>query len=687
MEKRYIPTTSLNFNNILSSESISPKSFYYKRGFGYNRWFSIPENNMDNVILLYKSLSSFVRQKDDMEDHPLLIEVYLDEEIISSLIPINESLDCSDHTIYLTPWNTRFIFFSEDDKKVALSLSESSLETKLVRLYLKHIMVENPSNKLYDVIPNFSQFQFNEQEMEFDQRIDRMKGLLYGYYIGTLLSASLASIKRLNMLREIQNIYAAVLSDERQQLTEKQFGDLGQLRNELWKETELYRELKKLLDVEDEKLFQIRTLFIEDGYKKGQDLFFCRNFRVNKLQQSDMLWIEKCIEDEESRIKREQNFLSPEDSEIVVIDRSLENISDHIIPNEVDRNVFKMWINEILSLPQYNGKVSTFKEDLSDKATIAAKNVYGEKWTTSSACSFLNSLRRHVRGEGFYQSWNNDIYSSVAAVITNGNDWGQLLHFMQKKRMYNYRLAFAMYGTLNGFANLTRDFTDTLYLCSSGYVESVYKEFYGQLFGKSIKEYSEDKVDNNVYCVTSDSKLFESLFRDEDFLKMKNGAQQYYRTNVLQLYRGKFDEEFWKLVKKLMYSKTKTKWQQIVKKWQNAMKESQIKKERNEEQNLFSNIESPERSFILSLNCIKELSEESIERLIENFKYSARQDKREDHIRYFHNICLNEGKGEKKDGTKVKNRGLRGVYTMELGNKVKGEIENRYDEYLKLRNQ
>ena len=34
MEKIYIPTTTLNFNNILSTESISPAIFYEKRGFG-----------------------------------------------------------------------------------------------------------------------------------------------------------------------------------------------------------------------------------------------------------------------------------------------------------------------------------------------------------------------------------------------------------------------------------------------------------------------------------------------------------------------------------------------------------------------------------------------------------------------------------------------------------------------------
>ena len=63
--KLYIPTTSLNFNNILSTESISPKGFYASRGFGYSRWFSIPENNLDGAILLYESPAELVRPKSD----------------------------------------------------------------------------------------------------------------------------------------------------------------------------------------------------------------------------------------------------------------------------------------------------------------------------------------------------------------------------------------------------------------------------------------------------------------------------------------------------------------------------------------------------------------------------------------------------------------------------------------------
>ena len=61
MKTYYIPTSSLNFNNIFSSESISPKGFYYRRNFGYSRWTSIPENPFNGVVLLYCEPKMFMR--------------------------------------------------------------------------------------------------------------------------------------------------------------------------------------------------------------------------------------------------------------------------------------------------------------------------------------------------------------------------------------------------------------------------------------------------------------------------------------------------------------------------------------------------------------------------------------------------------------------------------------------------
>ena len=61
---------------------------------------------------------------------------------------------------------------------------------------------------------------------------------------------------------------------------------------------------------------------------------------------------------------------------------------------------------------------------------------------------------------------------------------------MQNKGMNDYRIAFAMYGVLNGFANMTRDFTDLLLTKESSYLSKIYREMYGQLLEKSIPETS-----------------------------------------------------------------------------------------------------------------------------------------------------------------------------------------------------
>ena len=49
--KLYIPTCTLNFNNILSSESISPLGFYARRGFGNKRFYLRERQRASNNIV------------------------------------------------------------------------------------------------------------------------------------------------------------------------------------------------------------------------------------------------------------------------------------------------------------------------------------------------------------------------------------------------------------------------------------------------------------------------------------------------------------------------------------------------------------------------------------------------------------------------------------------------------------
>lgn len=498
MKKYYIPTSTLNFNNILSSESISPKAFYSIRGFGYPRWTEVEENNNKNVIMLYSQPFSFVRPKSDMEDHPMLVEIVTDE----SFPMVSDGIFICDHTIYLSPWRTRFIFFSPQNKLVALSLSDSSLETKMLTLYSQRLLVQDFPLKEVEVLEISK--PLNKEAVEHDFRINRMKGFLYGYYIGALLSNSLGIVKRANILQELRNIFFSILSTESRIPTILQQEKLENLFNEIQKSNpivsylqsikkesacveKIISDLTELGVVFPSKVNSVENIiqslkYATDGNNYALDWLNGEEQKLNQLEQ------------------RNRTPLQVSAEEVVMVDNSLSKISNSYLREDNERALVRAWCNEVFALKEYNGKVSTFAESLSDEVTRKAKAVYGDSWEDSYSKSVLNQMRRYVRAQESNISWKDDLFSSIAAVIAKGSDWEQLRKFMQSKMMSDYKIAFAFFGELNGFANLTRDFTDVLFAHKDrNYVASVYKEIYGQLHG-------EDPSLNNENTILSDGR-------------------------------------------------------------------------------------------------------------------------------------------------------------------------------------
>lgn len=245
MKKLYIPTSSLNFNNILSSESISPRSFYERRGFGYRRWTTIPENENENVILLYETPFSFDRPISDVEDHPMMIEITTDEDF-----PLANAsgVRYSDHTIYLDPWNTKFIFLEEKDKRVALSLSDNSLETKMLPLYSKNVICLGLYEKLR--IPSVKlQQPLCVSGLEKDKQLNKMKGLLYGYYIGANLSSSKETAQQYRILMELNNLVAYIISSGNEIYSSESKAKISDSVKQMQQEIDIYdRRTRKLLN-------------------------------------------------------------------------------------------------------------------------------------------------------------------------------------------------------------------------------------------------------------------------------------------------------------------------------------------------------------------------------------------------------------------------------------------------------
>lgn len=482
--KLYIPTTTLNFNNILSSETLSPKAFYVKRGYGYKRWETVAENCLENGILLYKEPFSFNRPSNGLDDYPMLIELEMDESEIAELEPCGDWGYKSSHSLMLTPVTTRFIFFLEEHKRIAMSKSETSAETKLTRLYCGRLSVESyPESSLeYDV----TDFETPDNEaLETDKRQNRIKGFAYGYTIGRMLSRTEPGVKKLNARYDVRDIVASIMSGGEGVVTKEQDETLARdlLLFDNYYVSLLGKIGKETADVAYSLLEKQSSGYIS---KRKEYLSYLRKCLSEKEKWDSLQqWITKFINEAEAELADDYNIFDDDgQAEIAVMHGKLTKINDGA--KYIDE--YKMLVNDVFTSDEYNGKVSTFRMDLANDVTKCVKRANEDKWNASEIRTYLNAMRHYVAGEQFTQPWTDGVLSSITAVIMKGEDWEGLFRFMVSKGMCDYRYAFGLYGALNGFANLTRDFTDILFAFKNKqYVWNVYKEVYRQLTGIELK--------------------------------------------------------------------------------------------------------------------------------------------------------------------------------------------------------
>ena len=413
----------------------------------------------------------------------MLLEIDTDE----TYPQLTEDIFYTDRTIYLNPWQTKFIFFNKKDRTTTMSLSDSSLETKLVRLYQRkiHVLQFEGTYPIVQVPSSLSVGDMNKY-VEDDYIINKMKGLLYGYYIGANFSSTKEYVQKLDTLREIQNIFSSVLSSYDRVPSNIQRNRLNQLFDFLDSLQPIYIDLEK--EIGNKQLVdRIFNIFRQHGY------IFTSVDRTKLIYglQSDgennqsVAWVNREISHAKTLMESYVVNLDPDEGEIIISSKD-KVVAQKAITDSLLASLFLTWTNDVLCSKSFNGKINSIKEILSDEITKSAKNVIGVEWDNSPVRTYLNQLRRHVRGEEFNQVWDNGLLSSISAVLIKGDEWEQLLKFMQSKGMYDYRIAFAFYGVLNGFANLTRDFTDLILNKESNYVSKVYREMYGQLHEKSI---------------------------------------------------------------------------------------------------------------------------------------------------------------------------------------------------------
>jgi len=581
--KLYIPTSSLNFNNIMSCESVSPIVFYTKRNFGYKMFEKIELNCFNNSLLIYEKIPEYQIPKSELVNFPMVIEVIIDPET-NGLERVKNDIWQIDRTVYLNPIDSKIYFLTQEHKKTILLRSESSVETKLVNLYRRNIKVYQQEKKKYHLEGLSDLPGPNLQEIENDRQRNRLKGFAYAYIIAANNSSSKEIIKLKNLVNQITNLSSAIVNSASGFGTPRQNDELEKLLQNLneYQYNDIKMFLKSLLPEKHNEVWD--RLYNHFGVRIPNRYSFEKYFHSltdKKKYEASLQEIEEwCKKIEQEYLGAKTGF---EWSTISIAGNRLTQYEDPFITKGETKGNYQNLINDIfVSTDITESSFSSERSRLADEITRKIKSYITEDWDSSSAKLLLNSLRRNLAGqEAFNIKWDTGLISAIGAFILKGEDFEKLNDFFISSEIEDGRLAFGFYGCICGYANLSRMFTSRFYEADIQYVTKTYKAIYKQLH--NIELPGDLPKEEITKIVTADSQMNAEKKGDmtldnqaillmldikenvPEFLKLSTGNKEFYESRINRLYDGKVSKGFIQALESVTpKTRTKTAWKKVI---------------------------------------------------------------------------------------------------------------------------
>lgn len=400
MKYIYIPTTTLNFNNILSTGSISPAVVYAARRFGYNKFEVVPPNPFQHVLLLYDRYPIYSIEDTDRDNHPLVIRVRV--ERIPDGLRFARDIQVCDNTIYLDPASTEFLFDTLEAKKIALIKAEPSLTTKLIGLYQTRMQIINNaqhdsfkwSKEMLDGINDGTEAVL--KNCEFDERINRLKGFACGYILGAYKSIDEKGAKYRSVLKEQRNEISAMLNDPS----------------------------------------RINPDFLRKALESCSIL--------------DQLWSEERV--------GSRRFDPEQGDKIVIKDGLVDVLEDRRKYDPQSTLRLKRLFNMYCITSDFTGQLDEARFNVAFEGGKAIKTLMGSEWENSSNQTYINDLLNNVKsGSPFeFNSSSSLALKSFAAFVQKGDDLDKLESFLVDQGICDFRYAFALWGAMFGFSKIPK---------------------------------------------------------------------------------------------------------------------------------------------------------------------------------------------------------------------------------------
>lgn len=541
--KLYIPTCTLNFNNILSSESISPLDFYARRGFGNKRFYPVCANDKKQVIILYSKYPRFEIEEYDLENYPMVIEIekndYKDGFFEKAMEHDRVETYLCYHTINLNPFHCRIYFNSYQERQGVLAKAEQSLENKFYKLYAANIAVKPEEKKtFFDVAKGlFTQsenddFSWNSSyanceiksvsiNVDQDILLDRIKGFIYCYLIGANSSVSNEVCKLKALSRKLRNTLSAVVNSPDKRPTQAQ-------DDAILNGIEEFKKIYSSIDedtIENKKSIESKLsanplgLSTQDVKKLLEFLGlyddFCNKQSLRRVYEADEL--RSCLENVSpetfSRVIDNMNSairkLEAKDNaqrEKYAIE-ALLNVDDNLSLHILDTS-YKSSFYEKLICSQFKAEYKSVMEEKGVEEPLAQaynggmilKKMLRDKWDSNPASTYVGALLNHFQENSAFDLFDieNEVLSSFAAFCQKGDSIDRLEDYLVQIGLSNYKLAYGIYGATRGFTSLPKTFTSVLINGNKDYYQSFASNVWRMLNGVEIKDAVLPKANPNT---------------------------------------------------------------------------------------------------------------------------------------------------------------------------------------------
>lgn len=524
--KLYIPTSNLNIENILSTESISPYSFYSKREFGYNSFFSICDYD---AILLFSDIPTFNVEYTDMQCFPAIIEVTINLESNKNIRKIKTRLkkveiyECKE-TIFLQPNITRILFYDEVALRYTKLSCDDSALNKLASFWKFDIIEQDSKNnvKLSDIVKKLPKQKKDSIAPFQDNNYNRVKGFIYGYILGEIMSKPKEIALMLSKQKRIYDIVSAINSGtynyqfiQDLETLDREYSELDpttSLLKHMWKDeikTELgidsnkfdeYLRKYKGIEADIKKQFSkqsgitVRKTYAYFGQLEVAQYIAELNMHISKL-------LEGCKENNLQNLNIAAVFdLQPDFSRVMMSGE--DEIS--MLFNKVLSRI--IWADKIIDAEKI--RIDKFK--LAEDIVTIIKTIYedlGEVWNGSAEQQYFHQLRCSIQDYSKHFDINNIdnvVLQSIAAIIRKGNDYREMKSYLESVGFSDYKYVMGLWGAITGYVSITRDVFREL--SDSSRFTSIFEavsSIYGVSGGPLLEVYKEE-INSNT-CFTEDS--------------------------------------------------------------------------------------------------------------------------------------------------------------------------------------